>query len=85
MQSVAFLVFRNPYKFCYIPVGYIVHVLYLLKELVAVLDNHQLVTTHKPLLLELDSGTDSEIVFDCPFVGAAQNDDFVLSPLCISI
>ena len=68
MQTVSLLELGNLLQFSDIAVGYIIHLLDVLHKLITVLHDHKLIVTHKPLLLELHSGTYAEIVLDGTFV-----------------
>ena len=68
MQTVTFLKLRYLLKLCDVTVGYIIHILDTVKELVAVLYDHQLVIPDESFLLELHCRTYAQIIFDCTSV-----------------
>ena len=68
MQSVSVLKLRDLDKLGDITIGNIVHTLHIIQELIAVLNNHELIISHKPLFLELDSRTYTLIVLNGTFV-----------------
>ena len=85
MQPVPVLISGNAHQLGDVPVGYVVHAVHFLHELVTVLDNHQLVPSHQSVLLELHCRTDSCVVFVCPSVGTAQHDSLILPVFGIRI
>ena len=85
MQSVSFLESGYLDELRYITVGDVIHVLDILKELITVLDYHQLVTSDQTVLLELHSRAYSQIIFDSPPVGAAEYNCLILIILPVGI
>ena len=72
MQTVTFLKLRYLLKLCNVTVGYIIHILDTVKELVAVLYDHQLVIPDESFLLELHCRTYAQIIFYRASVGPAE-------------
>ena len=62
MKPIPFLKLRDLLELGYVSVGYVIHALDALKELIAVLHNHQLVVANQTFFLELDCRTHTQII-----------------------
>ena len=64
MEAITLFKLRYLLEYGYISVGDIVHTLDVIKELVTVLDNHQLVTSDESVFLILNCSSRSHIILD---------------------